>query len=467
MKYSAILFLLVIVLLFPPVHIKAQDKIWYFGDQAGIDFTGSMPVALTDGALGSEDYSATISDNNGNLLFYTNGMTVWDKNHNIMPNGTGLLGESSNGQCALIIQQPGTPIYFIFTVGQYTSSNGFRYHTVDITQNGGNGAVISKNNLLLTPSTERLDAVYDPNTNSYWIVTHEWNTNNFYSYKVDVSGLNTSPVISSVGTVHTGGALGNYNSMGQMCISPTKNKLICGIYSAGIFELFDFNIPTGVISNPVTLTGFPNAWGAAFSPNGSKLYVTRWLDTEVYQMDITSGVASTILATSTVVGNGTGPGAPYQVGYLQLAPDDKIYGAVYQDDYLVVINQPNLPGSSCGFIDNGFFLNGKKSSAGLCRSINPRTEISSVNTPDQTTGFVVYPNPFQDEVFVSGNPQARNTTQYEYKIYNSLGHLIQKGAVQNNIGVNLKLSFLAKGFYFLSITDDKGTFISQTKLIRQ
>ncbi|MDQ3394069.1 MAG: hypothetical protein M3512_08160, partial [Bacteroidota bacterium] len=79
-------FLLSIMLLTISITSFAQKEtnIWYFGDYAGLDFNSNPPKVLTDGALKSHEGSSVISDKNGNLLFYTNGMTVWNMNHQIM-----------------------------------------------------------------------------------------------------------------------------------------------------------------------------------------------------------------------------------------------------------------------------------------------------------------------------------------------------------------------------------------------
>lgn len=449
-----------------PFISNAQDKIWYFGNQAGIDFNSTTPVALTDGMTGTLDYSATVSDPAGNLLFYTDGMQVWNKNHSIMANGTGLMGFISNGQCAVIVQRPGTEIYYIFTVGQYNSSSGLRFHMVDISQNGGLGAVISKNNLLLSPSTEKIDAVFDSSTNSYCIITHAWNSNAFYTYRVTPAGLNGTPVVSAIGTVHQGGSQGNYNSMGQLCISPTKNKLVCGIYSSGIFELFDFDITTGVVSNPIPLNGFSNCWGAAFSPDGTKLYVTEWMSTPVMQMDITSGTAASILSTLTTVGYGTGPGGAYQVGYLQLAPDNKIYGAVFDDDYLLVINDPNAPGIACNVVDDGFYLDGKISQAGLCRAISARNVTTDVNQPSNKEWLDIYPNPVIDELLVSINYTLTYDSPFEYAIYNPTGSIIKKGTLFGYERLKMNLAEFQAGIYILKITSENNDFLFYKKLMK-
>src|SRR4030095_1334601 len=141
-------------------HLQAQNEgnIWYFGDEAGIDFNSGVPVAITNSQMSTLEGCATICDVNGNLLFYTDGMTVWSSNQSIMSNGTGLYGNYSATQSGVIVPQPGTSIYYVFTVDENIGF-GLRYSIVDISANGGLGDVISKNNLLLGQSSEKVTAV--------------------------------------------------------------------------------------------------------------------------------------------------------------------------------------------------------------------------------------------------------------------------------------------------------------------
>jgi len=105
------------ILHFPLSTVKAQGEAdnWYFGYNAGIKFprdaSGNVtgpPTALTDGALRTAEGCATISDRHGNLLFYTDGMKVYNRNHQEMPNGNGLTGHNSSAQSGVIIPKPGS-----------------------------------------------------------------------------------------------------------------------------------------------------------------------------------------------------------------------------------------------------------------------------------------------------------------------------------------------------------------------
>ena len=102
--------------------VNAQDKtsFWFFGQYAGINFTPLGPVAITDGALTTGEGCSSISENNGELQFYTDGRFVFDKNHNQMPAGEGLSGHPPSTQSAIIVPKPwSTTQYYIFTTDSY------------------------------------------------------------------------------------------------------------------------------------------------------------------------------------------------------------------------------------------------------------------------------------------------------------------------------------------------------------
>jgi len=58
-------------------EIQNTSNTWYFGNRAGLDFNTSPPTALSDGQLNTQEGIATVSNNNGELLFYMDGITVW------------------------------------------------------------------------------------------------------------------------------------------------------------------------------------------------------------------------------------------------------------------------------------------------------------------------------------------------------------------------------------------------------
>ena len=113
-KIKSILFLL--ILLSASIHFSQNEfSKWYFGSYAGLDFSTSPPTILTNGALNTPEGCATVCDNTGSLLFYTDGTAIWNSTHTIMANGGPLFGNLSTTQSALIAKQPGTNSCLLYT----------------------------------------------------------------------------------------------------------------------------------------------------------------------------------------------------------------------------------------------------------------------------------------------------------------------------------------------------------------
>ena len=199
------------------VFSQKESANWYFGEFAGLNFNSGNPVPLLDGKLDTREGCATISDPNGNLLFYTDGVTVWDRVHKVMPNGQMLLGHGSSTESALIIPKPGSKSrFYIFTIDQpsyYLKDiaviNGVNYSEVDLALNGGYGDIVDgvKNKHLVTynpndatenkyKSSEKITAVTHSDGSSIWVITNFMDR--FYSFLVDVNGVKTNPVVSTV-----------------------------------------------------------------------------------------------------------------------------------------------------------------------------------------------------------------------------------------------------------------------------
>lgn len=334
---------------------QGEANIWYFGENAGLDFNSGNPVPLLDGQINTQESCGSISDASGQLLFYTDGRSVWNRNHVVMPNGTGLLGHESASQSGTIVRKPGSnSLYYIFTTDRENGPNGLRYTVVDMSLDGGMGVVTSEKNILVfATSMEAVTVIKKPNDIDYWVVSHGWNNNNFYAYSLTASGLSTIPITSSVGPIITGS---NFNAAGNIKISPSATKLVFTSVS-DIAQLYDFNSMTGVISNPITLsTETGELYGVEFSPDESRLYVANSFY-KVYQYDLT---AANIPNSKTTIYNGT-----RVVGGLQMASNGKIYIAVYGYGQIGVINNPNLLGVGCDLQIDSIDLGGRISSLGL------------------------------------------------------------------------------------------------------
>jgi hypothetical protein len=79
---------------------------WIFGYNNHLEFTGGgAPVVRPAAILSTWEGSATISDGSGNLLFSTDGSTLWDSSD--LAIGGGLGGNASSAQSAIIIPPAG------------------------------------------------------------------------------------------------------------------------------------------------------------------------------------------------------------------------------------------------------------------------------------------------------------------------------------------------------------------------
>ncbi len=98
------------ILVFTDVSAQKEYHIWYFGDSAVISFHTNPPTALHDSKMRSMESSSGICDANGNLLFYTNGDMVFNRNHRTMLNGASInyLCQSAV-QGSMILPMPGKP----------------------------------------------------------------------------------------------------------------------------------------------------------------------------------------------------------------------------------------------------------------------------------------------------------------------------------------------------------------------
>ena len=322
------------------LNSQNENKKWFFGQYAGLDFMTNPPTAIT-GSLNTTEGCASVANSAGNLLFYTDGVTIWNSNHVVMSNGNGLNGHLSTTQSAVIVKRPGSNnIYYVFTLGAGGNA-GLYYSEVNLSLSSGAGSVTVLNTLLATGCTEKLSSVVHCNGNDIWVMTHDFASPNFRAFLVSASGVNTSAVISSSGIWVSG------LSVGTIKFSPNGKKLSVSHYVSLTIscELFDFDASTGIVSNPIALGTSFGSYSSEFSPDGTKLYATSPLG-KITQWDLCAGSATAIAASeySMVATNVLG---------MQLADDGKIYVARPSQTSLGVINNPNLSGASCNYVSNG------------------------------------------------------------------------------------------------------------------
>ncbi|MDV6168035.1 T9SS type B sorting domain-containing protein [Flavobacterium sp. DG1-102-2] len=416
-------------LFFISINLFAQKEAsnWFFGINAGIHFQddGSVNV-LTNSAIQTNEGCSSISDSSGNLLFYTDGRNVWDRNSILMPNGnyaegTGLMGDPSSSQSAIIIPKMGDAnIYYIFTVdephhdnaaaypeqfaGTYTDggtvpadddgfNNGFNYSVVDLSitgENGSIGDISSRNNHLVTydpanleelryKCSEKVTALKNNTGTGYWVITHF--IDKFYAFSVTEAGVNATPVVTQISPVVS---LSGYrrNSIGCLKASPNGKKIAVAhnqlgtqtgiIEENGTAVLYDLDNATGIISNPLVISQNTVPYGVEFSQKSRKLYISYDPANGINGVHQYNLLSADIPASDVLVANTS------QSGTLQLGPNGKIYKAVVSSSNLDVINNPEEDGALCSYGVNQLSLNPGKSYFGLPPFITSYFSVSIV-----------------------------------------------------------------------------------------
>jgi len=343
----------------------SQNSLWYFGNGYGLVFVDTdLPTVITDGSISrTVEGVSTLTNKSGELLAYTDGAKIWNRNHEIMENGEGINGDKSSTQSAVFVPVDGkNERYYLFTAHlSILVPSSFSYSILDFSFNNGLGKVNleSKNTRIVKDVTEKIFAIGN-GCSIIWVIIHKINTNEFQSYPIigDVIG---EPVISNIGSAHP-----VEHKQGHMKLNEEQTKLAV-VAGKGIIELFDFDNQTGILSNTIHLDALKVMgedafnYGLEFSENGEFLYISEGStlsDTVIIsQYDLKVNTQQDINLSKTTVAQwerftdraGIAPA-------LQKGPDKRIYVGRDEYPYISYINQPNLKGLACEFIDEGIFL---------------------------------------------------------------------------------------------------------------
>lgn len=364
-------------------YAQKEANFWYFGENAGLDFSSGEPKTLNNGKLSTDEGCSSISNSDGDLLFYSDGITLYNSNHEIMTFSDGRLatsleGNPSSTQSALFVPNPTNKnIYYLFTVGtnfvgntSYPVNPGFNFYTIDLSLNGGLGEVTSGPvSLDVNPNngqnlssfwSEKVTAVQG-SCGSIWALSVV--ENQFFAYEITSAGVDiNNPVISRV----------NYtliDKRGYLKVSPDGSKIAMadynegfGSFGAGSLVLLDFDINTGKVNSNIKKLTDPNKdgapYGVEFSQQSNKLYVSTFnTQNNIYQFDLTkTDIANTKVLISSQTGFRSG---------LQLAPNGKIYNSIPGNRFLGAIENPDDTGSEVTYINNAINLGTSRATQGL------------------------------------------------------------------------------------------------------
>jgi hypothetical protein len=362
-----------------PVSSLSLEQVWFItGEplQAGrdmfIDFrkADAGPPTVTCGPQvpisGGNEGTAVFTDpSTGQLLFYTDGINVWNGfDNSTLANGTGVFGQPSASEPSLITPQlsadGGTFYVFSVNYSDDTSPSGSIYYsTIDLNQ-GTHGTVTSKNNLLHTGNVgEALDMLPHSNNTDFWVLGYD-GAGQVEAFLVNQNGVSTTPVISQTGITGTvlRSAINHSYDYDHVVLAINEGG------ATGTIAVADVDRSTGKLTNVKKLVTGDLGFHASYSGDGTKLYYVRgtegWSGV-AYQYDLTT-------STETMLG-GTGLAAA------KLAPDGKVYYVGYGQTSLAVVNSPDQAGTNCKFVAAGLPLGGCAAAFGV---------------PNQTAAYLNY-----------------------------------------------------------------------------
>lgn len=339
-----------------------------------IDFKSGRLESSYFNIIGKMDSYSMISDDVGNLQFYTNGCQILSHNHEQMENGDEISeGELHDYFCKqtgygsyleymglLTLPFPGRDSQYVLFHLRYDSDLtnwDLLFSEIDMAQNDGLGKVVQKNQILVHDTLSKtITAIRHGNGRDWWVMVPKDTTEKYYFFLLDTVGIH-GPFIKQLETDWF-----EEHWRTRYCgFSPDGTKFVrLGELDSAKFRLYDFDRCSGDLSNPITLT-FPGDYAyavwAAFSPDSRFLYVTNDV-LYLYQYDLQApNIDSSRVLIGEYDGYITDQGFPTPLFSMALAPDGKIYMTAPNGvRVLHVIHKPNEPGLACDFRQHDVFL---------------------------------------------------------------------------------------------------------------
>ena len=303
-----------------------------------------------------------LSTPDNNYFIYSNGYTVANKNHDTLLYGTGLSpGGTYNNWVSLgnptsfssiLLPLPGSDSYMAMIHNDNFNTNALHAENlylsiIDPTFNNNQGAVTIKNQVAAndTFTVGGILVSRHANGRDWWILLKRNYLNDFFTFLLTPLGIELKQIQPM------GGPIGRFG--GQGAFSPNGN-LLAAFSSSYQLRIYDFDRCSGQLSN-MRYKNITNqtAGGAAFSPNNRFLYINSW--EKIWQFDLESADvlnSQILIAEYDTTSPDPATGLLAGFGYMYLAADGKIYLQNFSGVMLNVINNPDMPGQACNFVQN-------------------------------------------------------------------------------------------------------------------
>jgi hypothetical protein len=349
---------------------QQEQRYWIFGQgntPFNLEFNQGSPTTAWSSiaappalpSFGVEGTGVVTDPWTGNMLFFTDGESVYGSSPTYPLIGTGLGGHPSSAQPVAMCAMPTCPLdeIFIFSNGSGSGVPPAPYTIGGITYRRYFASTQTFLPNLLSPAlalpttitgfAEGMIVVPSSTTvGEYWLIAHEYNTSTWQIFRVNSSGVTLNQTITE-GPVAMG--LGNLAYTPVSASNPSLGE-IAAIYSTGSGRVFrlQFDAASGLIQANswvgVNSAVGGSAYDVEWSPNGQILYYSRYTTNNqgvVFQHDIAA--ANVFIAnTSNGYSQGTYPGTLIsdprlfdsstfpgvnnaRTGGLKLGPDGNIY----------------------------------------------------------------------------------------------------------------------------------------------
>ncbi len=373
-KFLIVLFCAILV--FQRLSAQKEASHWVFNRFGLVFQTDSIQVS-NDFAQNFAQGMGVLSDSEGKLLCYSDGLRVWNAENLLMANGDTLVEIETLSYLleSLIVPWPEQDsLAIVFSlINSFNEENGLYYSIVNLNLDGGKGAVVSKGTKLIASCYGSITAVHHANKEDIWVIVQERETHDFHAFLVTEFGIQPE-AISSQGAIPP---LEDIRSNESFKISPDGACLALkrdftetygnrGLNIHG-FELYHFDSNTGELNSfleyPLPWTNSNFLGNMEFSSDGTKLYfLDKYLRIkDLIQLDLSLGDPELIKESAYPVYNLS----IEDIFEMQLGPTGEVFLTKAfggePGEYLGIIRNPNAKSKDVIVDERGLYLAGNNS----------------------------------------------------------------------------------------------------------